>query len=359
MQKKYILPLLLIVQIIIVKTLAFFPETIENYYSKGFYPILSKGLRSLLGRLSFSLGDVLYGVLIFFVIKWIIKNIFKKNRTSNSLGQVWKANGLKFLSILSIFYFFFHFLWGMNYYRIPLHEKLNINKEYSVSDLEVFTEKMILKANELQFSITSNDSVAVINPYTEKEIFEMAQNGYHKLPKKLKEFDYQTQSIKQSLFSMPLSYMGFGGYLNPFTNEAQVNYLKPKYTTPFTTCHEMAHQTGIGSESECNFIGYLAAINNSDDYFQYAAYTSAVRYCIRNLEEIEEGKSKSYLEKLNKGVLKNFEENEIFWKEYETPIHTFFEYFYDNFLKANQQKDGLESYSKFIGLLIGYEKINE
>ena len=146
--------------------------------------------------------------------------------------------------------------------------------------------------------------------------------------------------------------------LNPFTNEAQVNDRIPMVNFPFTVCHEMAHQTGIGSESECNFIGYLAAINNSDDYFQYAAYTTAVRYCFRNLEEIEEGKSKLYLEKLNKGVLKNFDENEVFWKEYETPINTFFEYFYDNFLKANQQKDGLESYSKFIGLLIGYEKIN-
>lgn len=348
-QKKYILPLLLLVQIIIVKIVAFFPEVIENYYSKGFYPILSKGLRSLFGGLSFSFGNVMYGVLIFVLIKWLLKN--RKGFFRN-----WKTNGLKFLSILSIFYFFFHFLWGMNYYRIPLHEKLNINKEYKLADLEALTEKMIAKSNELQVRITSNDSVAVINPYTDKEIFEIAQIGYHNLPKELKEFDYHTKSIKQSLFSLPLSYMGFGGYLNPFTNEAQVNYLKPKYTTPFTTCHEMAHQTGIGSESECNFIGYLAAINNNDDYFQYAAYTTAVRYCFRNLEEIEEGKSKLYLEKLNKGVLKNFEENEIFWKEYETPINTFFEYFYDNFLKANQQKDGLESYSKFIDLLIGYEQ---
>ena len=352
MHKKYILPLLLVVQIIIVKTLAFFPETIEEFYSNGLYPILSKGLRITFGSLSFSFGDVIYGVLIFLLVKWIVKN--RKGFLKN-----WKANGLKFLSILSVFYFFFHFLWGMNYYRIPLHEKLKINKEYELTDLEALTEKMILKSNELQVIITSDKNNAVINPYTEKEIFEMAQNGYHKLPKDLKEFDYKNKSIKQSLFSMPLSYMGFGGYLNPFTNEAQVNYLKPKYTTPFTTCHEMAHQTGIGSESECNFIGYLAAINNSDDYFQYAAYTTAVRYCFRNLEEIEEGKSKLYLEKLNKGVLKNFNENEVFWTAYETPINTFFEYFYDNFLKANQQKEGLESYSMFIGLLIGYEKVNK
>ena len=102
MNRKYILPLLLVVQIIIVKTLAFFPETIENYYSKGFYPILSKGLRSLFGGLSFSFGDVIYGLLIFFFIKWILKN--RKGFFRN-----WKVNGLKLLSILSVFYFFFTF----------------------------------------------------------------------------------------------------------------------------------------------------------------------------------------------------------------------------------------------------------
>ena len=349
MNRKYILPLLLVVQIIIVKILAFFPETIEKYYSNGFYPILSKGFRSLFGSLSFSFGDVIYGVLIFLLVKWIIKN--RKGFFRN-----WKANGLKFLRVLSIFYFFFHFLWGMNYYRIPLHEKLNINKEYELADLEALTEKMISNTNELQVRITSNDTIAVINPYTEKEIFEMAQNGYHKLPNNLKEFDYHTKSIKQSLFSLPLSYMGFGGYLNPFTNEAQVNYLKPKYTSPLTTCHEMAHQTGIGSESECNFIGFLAAKNNPDDYFQFSAYSFALNYCLYNMEMIKEGSSEKFRLKINKGVLKNYNENEVFWESYKTPINTFFEYFYDNFLKLNQQKDGMESYSKFVGLLIGYEK---
>ena len=149
--------------------------------------------------------------------------------------------------------------------------------------------------------------------------------------------------------------MGFGGYLNPFTNEAQVNYLKPKYTSPLTTCHEMAHQTGIGSESECNFIGFVTAAKNEDLYFQYSAYSFALRYALNNLEALQEGSSKPFVKKINKGVLKNFEENKIFWKEYQTPINTFFEYFYDNFLKANQQKDGMEGYGKFVGLLIGYE----
>ena len=36
--------------------------------------------------------------------------------------------------------------------------------------------------------------------------------------------------------------MGFGGYLNPFTHEAQVNTLQPKLRVLTTACHEIAHQ---------------------------------------------------------------------------------------------------------------------
>jgi hypothetical protein len=45
-----------------------------------------------------------------------------------------------------------------------------------------------------------------------------------------------------------------------FTNEAQVNYIGPMYSFPMTTNHEMAHQMGFASETECNFIGFLASI---------------------------------------------------------------------------------------------------
>ena len=351
MKRKFILPLFLLIQIIVVKTIGLFPDFVENVYSKGFYPKLAFVSRKVFGWLPFSFGDVTYFILILLLFRWIWKHrigFFKE----------WKDNLLAILSWVSVFYLFFHLLWGMNYYRIPLHEKLHIEKEYSKEQLEIFIEKMLVKTNALQLKITKNDSVAVVIPYSHDEIYNLALKGYENIPTDLQEFRYEVKSIKSSLFSYPLSYMGFGGYLNPFTNEAQVNYLKPKYTSPLTTCHEMAHQTGIGSESECNFIGFVTAAKNEDLYFQYSAYSFALRYALHNLEMMQEGSSEVYIKKINKGVLKNFEENEIFWKKYQTPINTFFEYFYDNFLKANQQKDGMEGYNKFVGLAIGYGEVD-
>ena len=153
--------------------------------------------------------------------------------------------------------------------------------------------------------------------------------------------------------------MGFGGYLNPFTNEAQVNYKVPKYGFPLVICHEMAHQMGFASESECNFIGFLATIKNKDLYFQYSGYVLALKYCLGNIQDKDPIKAKIYFDKLNSGIIINFKEDRLFWEHYESFIETGFHIFYDHFLKINQQKEGIESYSKFVDLLVNYYKEKE
>lgn len=344
--RKYILIYFLIIQIIAIRIIAFFPEFIEKYYSNGFYKFTSNLSRKLLGNIGFSVGDIIYGIVIGYLIFRIIKN--RKNIT-------FKSSIIGILNGISVFYFLFHLLWGMNYYRVPLNEKMNLSYEYSYETLLDFTDKMIEKSNALHLQITGNDSLKVVNPYSNDEIYQKAPNGYDNLSAKYPEFTYNNHCVKNSLISLPLTYMGFGGYMNPFTGEAQVNRLLPKYTFPTTALHEMSHQIGYASESEANFIGYLASVNSDDLYFRYSGTVFALRYCLRNIGKMNPQILSAYLSKVNYGILLNFEESIQFWESCRTPIEKFFEVFYDNFLKANSQEEGLESYSKFVGLLISYE----
>jgi len=271
----------------------------------------------------------------------------------------WKNNTLGILSFLSVFYFLFHTLWAINYYRQPLFEKMVIQRDYTDTDLLIFTKKLILKTNAIQSQITKNDSLQVVFPYSQNQVFEMNLNGYKNLANEYSSFAYSNLSVKKSLFSLPLTYMGFGGYLNPFTNEAQVNDLGPMYGFPMTTNHELAHQIGFASESECNFIGFLASIKNENLYFQYSGYSMALRYCLGNWQVRNEKVFQQLLKTVHPGILKNYKESEDFWKQYETPIETGFHIFYDHFLKFNQQKDGMEGYSKFVNLMVNYYKGKE
>jgi hypothetical protein len=346
-KSKYILPLFLLLQIILLKILPFFPDFVEGGYSNNIYKRISHFSRALLGKIPFSVGDCIYALLIFSAVYWFWK-IRKTWKTD------WKNHLLKIIGKISIFYFFFHVLWALNYYREPLYQKMEIKREYTDAELLAFTKRLIVKTNEIQFQITKSDSAKVVFPYSQKESFNKNLNGYNNLAKEHPHFKYDILSIKKSLFSIPLSYMGFGGYLNPFTNEAQVNALLPMYNFPVTSCHEMAHQIGYASESECNFIGVLAAVKNDDLYHQYSGYSFALRYCLSIWKFKNEKTFNQLKETIHPGILKNYKESHDFWKQYDTFIDQGFHFLYDNFLKTNNQKDGMEGYNKFIDLLINY-----
>lgn len=352
MKSKYVLPLFLVVQIIFLQIIANLPETVERYYSTGLFPYVSRFSRLVLGPIPFSVGDCLYFILIVLLLRWfwITRKTWKTH---------WKNNGLQLIGFVSVFYFCFHLFWALNYYRQPLFEKLKIETAYTDAELLKFTQKLILKTNAIQQQITNNDSVAVVFPYPLEQELTMNNKGYQNLAQQHPFFEYENLSVKKSLFSVPLTYMGFGGYLNPFTNEAQVNYLLPRYSSPTTTCHEMAHQIGFASESECNFIGFLASVKNDDVYFKYSGYSFALRYCLYNWQARDEVVFNRLLKTIHPGILKNYKETDDFWRQYESFIDKGFHVFYDNFLKINQQKDGINSYSKFVYLLVNYYKTEE
>lgn len=347
MNKKFVLPVFLVVQFVILKILSFFPELIERYYSNGFYPVLARISRITLGKIPFSVGDILYGIVIFLLLRWL----WNKRKTWKT---AWKDNLLRLIGFVSVFYFLFNALWGLNYLRVPLYRKLELKRDYSMEELICFTERVIVKVNSIHAQLEKNDSLKVIVPYTRDAIFEKTLNGYGHLSQKFPFFGYEHKSVKASLISTPLTYMGFSGYLNPFTNEAQVNALIPLPNFATTTCHEMAHQIGYASESEANFIGYMASIHNDDLYFQYSGYTYALRYCLHNIDLKEDGRSQTLFPLIRPGVLENFKDAQTFWDSHQNFMEPLFKIFYDNFLKVNQQKDGMESYSKFVDLLIHY-----
>ena len=347
MFRRYFWPVMLPVQLLALQVLACFPHLVERFYSNGFYPVLSSLLRLIFGWVPFSMGDVLYGL----AILWIAVRIARRRK-----AFTWKGSALAVLSGISIFFLAFNLLWGLNYYRVRLPDKIGMNTDYSDEMLLRFTKKLIAQTNGLQVSITADSAQKVIIPYSHRAIFDLNVRGYDKLSKRLDHFHYGEPSNKNSMISLPLTYMGFGGYLNPFTHESQVNSLLPMYSLPMTSAHEMAHQIGYASESEANFVGFLAAMENDDPYVRYSALTTALRYCLANWEARDPALMVELLDRVNHGVRENFRESHDFWERYESFIETGFHLFYDNFLKINSQDEGLESYNRFVDLMLNYDQ---
>ncbi|MCF8274308.1 MAG: DUF3810 domain-containing protein [Flavobacteriaceae bacterium] len=345
--KKPLIALSLIPQYLLITGLSKYPEFIESYYSNGLYPYISKLFRVMLGWMPFSFGDVVYAFAIIYIIRWVFKN-FKRIKTDI---KGWLVD---VFSAIAILYFAFHVLWGLNYYRLPLHKSLGLNSEYTTEQLLEVTKKLIEKSNAIHSNIIKNDTVPIAIPYSKSSILKMVPLGYKHLEKEYPHLEYSPKSIKKSLFSVPLTYMGFSGYLNPLTNESQVDALIPVYIFPTTATHEVAHQLGYAAENEANFIGCLAAINHDDVYFKYSGYTFALRFCLNEIYRRDEALFDSITKTVHKGILKNYEEMRTFWEGYENPAEPLFKKTYSSYLKANKQAKGMESYSYVVALFVNY-----
>ena len=349
--KKSLIAFSIIPQILLLKILANYPAFVESVYSNGIYKWISKLMHYAFGWLPFSIGDLFYTIAIIYILRWLVIN---RKRITKDTKQ-WL---LDVLTAISIGYFAFHVLWAFNYYRLPLHKSLNIKHKYTTEQLINTTEQLITKANTVHTLLSKNDTLKVYFPYTKDELLQLTPKGYNNLSKKYPHLAYQPKSLKKSIYSLPLTYMGFSGYLNPFTNEAQIDGLIPKFKYPTTASHEIAHQLGYAAENEANFIGFMAAMHHENIYFNYSAYTFALRHCLHEVYKRNPEQYDDLVSKVNKGILKNYQEVQDFWNSYKNPTEPLFKTTYNNFLKANNQSGGMKSYSYVVALLVNYFEVN-
>jgi hypothetical protein len=325
------------------------PGFIETWYSKGVYLHISAFFRRLYGWIPFSVGDCLYALLLIYAIWYLVRNRRKI-----------RLKPLEFLRnatmVLSVGYFTFHLMWGLNYYRERLYISLDLEEGYSQEELRALTEQLVARTNELQLELTGDTLLPVEVPYNREGILLKTLEGYERLGGKYPSLRYGHPSIKKSLFSTLLTYMGYGGYLNPFTNEAQVNRKIPLFRYPVICGHEIGHQLGYSAENETNFIGYLVTASNEDPYFRYAAYAYAASYCLSEINVRDPVASKRIYAGFHKGVQRNFMELEEFWKGYENPMEPLFKNIFNTFLRANNQMEGIRSYNRIVTLLVTYHK---
>ncbi|WP_088322905.1 DUF3810 domain-containing protein [Polaribacter tangerinus] len=346
--KHILLTIFLPVQILLVQWAAQNSTIVEHYYSRRIYVLISAILRRIFGWIPFSFGDVLLALLLFFGVRFFYRLI--KHRFHNFFPKI-----IHFSAILSILYFCFYFFWGLNYYREPLAKNLNYQpQKYTTLQLTKVTEKIISQLNFYHLKIASNDTLKPKNPYNQNEMYEMAVAGYKNLSINFPLLEYKTPSIKSSLMSFLQTYNGTSGYMNPLTGEAQVNAKIPKTGYPTTICHEMAHQIGFAAENEANFIGFLAANYNENTYFKYASYRMAFSYCISEIRKRDTEKSAQLWQKVNKGIIKDFNDSYLFWQAYKNPFEPLIKKGYNAYLKANKQEKGIESYNYIVDLLISY-----
>jgi hypothetical protein len=346
---KWGFPLMLLTLLLFIKQ---FPAFIEQYYSEGFYTIIALVLRRVTGLFGFSVGDVLYGVLIIYAIIAMVAKV--KFILSNKPNATWFKNGFKNAVLFLLWlYIVFLVVWGLNYNRQGLAKQLQLQaKEYTVDELKNFTCKLQEKLSVARQAIGDTN---FIFPTDEQQI-QLCIAAYDTVKKRYPFLAYPFPSTKKSLLYHLVSSAGYSGYYNPFSGEAQINEDVPAFYKGFVIAHEMGHQIGYASESEASFSSYLACKYSGNTILQYSALYELFASANNELFMYDAAAAYLNLKDLHPSVKYDRRKYRLYLLGKQNTFEPIIKNVYDQYLKANDQHKGVESYNDVVAWVMAYEE---
>lgn len=348
--RAWILPVVLILLIWLLQQ---FPAIIETYYAQGIYPYIGRMLRLLFGWIPFSVGDVLIALLSVTGIVMLVRTFRLRKQYGGKFGWVIFLSS-KLLRFLLWTYIVFEVIWGLNYYRKGSGYLLQLQPDvYTTADVDT-----LLNTLNTRLYTLSKDSVTIRQSLTNdrQQLNEWAITAYTKVAQQYPWFTLQHSSLKPNLLGPLQSYTGYGGYLFPFTGEAQVNFHAPAFTLPFTVNHEVAHQLGFGSESEANLIGYLAGKQSTSALLQYSTYAEMHDYAVSDMWLRDSVLAKQRYQEVPYMLQMHRKEMRKWVLAHKHPAQQWLNWVYERYLWSNNQPQGLQSYNRVVAWLIAYGK---
>lgn len=327
-QKWTILPIVAIICFVFSLILKSNPRLSEDWYTQRMYPVISKILSSLSSIFPFSFSDVFYLLLIFMPLTILILLLLKRITFSRA-GKI-------ILNCIAGVYVLFYVLWGYNYFRLGLNERLNLAEtEPNKNELLVVFEQLIEQTNSLYCNCD------LIN---KTEIDSLIEDSYKNLAPALNlKYPMGKRKDKGITFSNFYSKTGITGYFGPFFNEVHVNKKVLPVEYPFILAHEKAHQFGITSEAEANFYAWMVCNFSNVQQVQYSANLIMLHHFIREVYSLEEYTELSKL--ISSEVKDDFNSRIKYWRRLRNKnMDKAASKMNDVYLKSNNVKKGIDDY---------------
>jgi len=330
------------------------PEWIEQIYSRGVYVWIRRMIGATLGWFPFPLIYLFFGILVI----WLISR-FRSIQWKQFLS--WKGWGSMLMNVAAFVgggLFFFFFLWGFHYGRIPFIQQQDLQlKPIPVDSLYAQLEQTTQKVLQLRASVVGNQ---------EKAIDEMLPTNLESLTRSsvqrtLSKLGYPSKGIVRGRFLKPkgvfLRFSSAGLYW-PFVGEGNIDSGLHALQQPFTLAHEIAHGYGITNEGVCNFIAYLACQESDNPYIQYSGMVAYWRYLAIAYQGLRKEEYWAFRKQLPKGFQLDMESINNTLAQYPDIMPRFRNFAYDQYLKSQGISEGMASYSQIIMLVKAYEDKN-
>lgn len=350
--REFVLPVAFLISGIVFQSLvSLVPWLVERFYSRLIYPCVLSTLSLLSRSLSFSVGEVLTG-LIFLIalVGGVLFCIGLGRRRGERRGWVmaWLRCGAWVLAGLL---WLFLFAFGLNYQRPLLFELLGYEqRKAETPELEVLGRMLVENVNQ---SYTEAHSEGRTTPES-GEIIKLLNEAYDDMAPEFRLFPRGAFAPPKPVYSSEvLTRLGISGIYFPFTAEPNYNSDIPDFQLPFSIAHEMAHQRGVARESEANFVAYVVCINSRDPFVRYSGFRNGLGV-LSELYRVEPEKVRELVKQLGTGYWEDSRRAALFWAKASGAAGTLSHRVNDLYLRANRVKAGVADYSNSTTLIIAY-----
>ena len=319
------------------------PSTTERWFSTGLYPRVQQIVTPLSSLIPFAIFDVLIaagGIAVLVVLARAVRAGWRTRRAAPVLHAV-----RSLLVGAAAVYLVFLLMWGFNYRRVPMTERLLVEPGApAAEDVLQLGMEAVQRLNALHDEAHRSgwrdapwDNAALRQAFT--EVQRQLSDAPAAVPGRL----------KRTMVGPYFRWASIDGMINPFGLEVLANPDLLPFERPFVAAHEWAHLAGYADESEASFVGWLACVR-ADAGSQYSGWL-ALYWQIGS--EVGEAERARLAGAIGAGPRRDLEAIVARVRRGEWPfLQSAGWQMYDRYLKANRVEEGVRSYGAVVTLVL-------
>ena len=315
---------------------------VENMYSRDLYPMWQGPLTTVSNLVPVALLDVLLLGAIGcggWRAWWLVR------APRGRRLRMWSATLTDVVGVGAIVYVVFVGVWGCNYQRQPLTEKLDYRAERVTADsLLALARESVGRLNALHAGAHRVGWPAL------NRLRDTLGPPFHRLDRFLgRGRPTVLGRPKTTLLAPYFRSAAIDGMIDPFFLETLVNSEVLPFERPFLVAHEWVHLAGYADEGEANFLAWLVCLAG-DEASRYSAWLFLAPHLWRALPTAARLEVGSVLEPGPRRDLAAINERV---GQAQPVVSRYARNVYDRFLKAHRVEAGVRSYDAVVRLVLG------
>jgi hypothetical protein len=317
---------------------------VERWYSNGFYAAIQRPVTSFSNYFPVAAFDLLLLLVLGTWVALLAVDLFGRRRRGPLrvlTRVVWRT-----VVLAAALYVVFLVVWGLNYRRVPLVERLAFDRHAATPEAaRSLAETAVAQLNTLY--APAHAAGWPLPGRIDPPLASALERVHHQMGGR---GEVTVGRPKRTLLDWYFRRTAVDGMTDPYLLETLVSTDLLPFERPFVMAHEWSHLAGLADEGEANFLGWLACVQSSPPaqysgwLFLYGEVAGGIGGASRTaLASRLEAGPRSDLAAIRARLLAHVSPrlSQAGWRVY------------DEYLKANRVEAGAASYAQVVQLILG------